>query len=267
MRRLLTRARPSVLTIAVVALLSLAGVATANRAIRNNSINTRDIKDNQVNTRDLRNNSLNTRDVRNNQINTRDVRNGALRGEDVHDGSLSMEDLSPSAVAYAGTAVLFDPRAHDQDSDGNGAVDNPAGTVPGHVCCLPWNQGPSQIDAVSSPSPDPIPNLNAGQQWRSVTLEPGSYVIQSTGYSTESAVATEGVAGRLFLGGRALADGAGYAFFPASSSGLPASSSHTTAIEVGDGSAADRQLVQRVASIEGKAEFGDNMLIWEVTPR
>jgi hypothetical protein len=82
MRRLLTRARPSVLTIAVVALLPLAGVATANRAIRNNSTNTRDIKDNQVNARDPRNNSLNTRDVRNNQINNaRDVRNGALRGE------------------------------------------------------------------------------------------------------------------------------------------------------------------------------------------
>jgi hypothetical protein len=44
-----------------------------------------------------------------------------------------------------------------------------------------------------------------------VTLEPGSYVIQSTGYSTEGAVATEGVASRLFLGGRALADSAGYA--------------------------------------------------------
>ncbi len=267
MRSLLTRARPKVLTISVVALLSLAGIATANRSIRNNTINTRDIKDNQVNSKDVRNGSLTTRDVHDNQINTRDVRNGAIRGIDVHDGSLSLKDLEPSAAAYAGTATLFDPRAHDQDSDGNGAVDNPEGSVPGHVCCLTWAQGPVQIDEVAGASPTPIPSPGAGRYWRSVVLDPGAYVIQTTGYSQEVDASTEGVASRLFLGGHALPDGATYSFFPDSPSGLPVSYTRTTAIEVGKGSPPQRQLVQRVVSIAGRAKLSDNMLIWKVTPR
>ncbi len=235
MRKLLGGARPHVLTIAIVAVLSIAGIAAANRSIRDNTINTRDIKDNQVNSKDVRNGSLTTRDIRDNQVNTRDVRDGALRGSDVHDGSLGLEDLSAAAVDYAGTATLFDPRAHDQDSDGNGAVDDPSGTVPGHVCCLSWAQGPALIDPVTAPSSDPIPSLNDGRGWRSVVLDPGAYVIQSTGYAEKAGEATAGVASRLFLGGKPLSDAGGYAFFPASTSGLPLSVSHTTAIEVGGG--------------------------------
>jgi hypothetical protein len=265
--RCLTRARPNLPTIAVVALLSLAGIATANRAIRDNTINSRDIKDNQVNTRDVRNNSLTTRDVRDNQINTRDLRNGAIRGVDVHDGSLSTADLSPAAAAYAGSAVLFDPRAHDQDSDGNGVPDDPKGTVPGHVCCLTWKQGPVEVDDVVPVSADPLPGAASGRNWRSVTLDPGAYVVQTTGYAREAGAATDGVASRLFLGGHALPDGATYPMYPVSPGGLPVSHSHSTAIEVGEGTPAERKLVQRVTAIEGKAEFSDNMLIWEVTPR
>lgn len=266
MRDLLSRARPSLLTITAVAVISLAGIATANRAIRNNSINTRDIKDNQVNTKDLRNNSLTTRDVHNNQINTRDLRDGAIRGVDVHDGSLGIEELTPSAARYAGTANLFDPRSHDQDSDGNGTVDDPGGTVPGHVCCLTWKQGPIVVTDISASSPDPIPTVTSGDYWRSVILDPGAYVIQTTGSALEVDGSTDGVATRLFLGGHPLPDGASYALYPDTPGGLPVSHTNTTAIEVGAGSPADRQLVQRISSIEGKSRFSDNMLIWEVTP-
>ena len=247
MRTILIRARRNIVAIAAIALLCLAGVATANRAIRDNTINTRDIK--------------------NNQVNTRDLRDGAIRGVDVRDGSLGVNDLSPAVVSYAGTTTLFDPRAHDQDSDGNGAIDDPAGTVAGHVCCLSWKQGPVDVEPVAVAPADPIPGSADGRPWRSVTLDPGSYVLQSTGYALEGSAKTAGVASRLFLGGRQIAD-LGYAFYPATATALPpVSYTHTTTIEVGTGSAGDRLLTQRVASIEGKAAFSDNLLIWEVTPR
>ncbi len=268
MRRLLTGARPHVITIAIVAVISVAGIATANQAIRNNTVNTRDIKDNQVNTRDLRNNSLTTRDIRDNQVNTRDLRDGALRGVDVHDGSLGLEKMSPAAIEYAGTASLLDPRAHDQDSDGNGAVDNPAGSVAGHACCISWSQGPTNVEQSTPSSADPIPNVGSGRQWRSVVLDPGSYVVESSGSAEEGGVATAGIASRLFLGGKPLRDGDGYTSYPAgAAAGLPPTVSRTTVIEVGEGSAVDRQLIQRVTSLEGEARFSDNLLIWEVTPR
>jgi hypothetical protein len=264
---MIKRARASVLPLTAVAVISIASVAGANRGIRDNTINTRDIKDNQVNTKDLRNGSLTTRDVHDNQINTRDIRDDALRGADIHDGSIGLGELTPSAMSYAGTATLFDPRAHDQDSDGNGAVDNPTGTVPGQVCCLTWAQGPTEIAEDVPNSADPIPAVGDGRYWRSVVLEPGAYVLQATGSAQKSAGAATGVATRLFLGGKPLADGGGYAAYPASEGGLPVSTSRTTAFEVGQGSAADRQLVERVVSLDGDATFGDNLLIWEVTPR
>jgi hypothetical protein len=250
--------------IAGAAVLSVAGIATANRAIRDNTINSRDIKNNQVNTRDLRDGSITTRDIRDNQINTRDLRDGALRGADVHDGSLGIEELDPNAVAYAGRSALFDPRSHDQDSDGNGAVDNPEGTVPGHVCCLSWALGPKQIDEVVPPSADPIPTAADGREWRSVTLDPGAYVVQTSGYA-QGPAPSEGVASRLFLGGKPLAGG--YGFRPASSSAMPVTQSQTTAFEVAPGAPGERRLTNRIVSIAGVASFADNLLIWEVTPR
>ena len=99
-----------------------------------------------------------------------------------------------------------------------------------------------------------------------MALDPGGYVIQSTGYAQEGSAASAGVASRLFLGGRPI-PGIGYAFFPAGASALPTSHSHTTAIEVAAGTPAERQLTQRVVSIEGRAMFSDNLLIWEVSPR
>jgi hypothetical protein len=253
--------------LAAVALISLAGVAMANRSIRDNTVNTRDIKDNQVNTRDVRNGSLTTRDIRDNQVNTRDLRDGAIRGVDIHDGSVELEDLGAGALALAGTATLLDPRAHDQDSDGNGVVDNPQGSIPGHVCCLSWQQGPAEVSESVASSANPIPGPGAGRAWRTVTLDPGAYVLQTTGHAEKPAGATGGIASRLFLGGKPLDDAGGYSSYPAAEAGLPVSVSHATAFEVGQGPAADRQLTQRVVSLDAPASFSDNLLIWEVTPR
>lgn len=260
MRRLLTKTRPTVTGIAVVAVLSLVGTATANRMIRDGSINTRDIKDNQVNTRDLRNNSITTRDIRDNQVNTRDLRDGAIRGVDVHDGSLEPRDLEPATAALLGTATLIDPRAHDQDPGSDGGV-------AGHACCISWTTGPAQVSEVASSAANPIPGAGSGQAWRSVVLEPGAYVLQSTAYADKGEAGAEGVATRLFLGGSPLIDGGGYSFVPVSSSGLPEARSTSTAIEVPAGSPAQRQLVERAISLGNSVKLADNFLIWKVTPR
>jgi hypothetical protein len=278
MKKRLAQARPSILGIAAVALLSLVASAMANRAIRDNTINTRDIKDNQVNTRDLRNNSANSRDIRDNQVNTRDIRNGSVSTIDlrdgsvtskaVRDGSLAPGDLSEETVALAQTSTVFDPRRHDQDDNGDGAVDNPAGAVPGHACCLSWSQGPTLVPNVAVSASDPVPSPSSGQDWRSVVLDPGAYVLQTTAYAEQVEAGGEAIATRLFLGGQPVADGAGgYALIPASSSQIPAPSSRSVAIEVPVGTAAQRQLIQRAVSIGAPVRFADNFLILKTTPR
>ena len=250
MRNLFARARPSIVGIALVAVLSIAGIATANRTIRDNTVNTRDIKDNQVNTKDLRNGSITTRDLRDNQVNTRDLRDGAIRGVDVRDGSLELADLSAEANSLAGSAVLFDPRTH-----GTGA------------CCLSWPRGPETIAAAVAASADPLPGASDGQAWRSAVLDPGTYLVQTTGSAAKAGAGAEAAATRLFIGGQPAGDGGGYAFFPVSETGFPVSYSTATAIEVGAGSEDQRRLVQRVVSLGGAASLRDNLLIWRVTPR
>jgi hypothetical protein len=195
MRRLLTVARPSVLAVTIAVVLSLVGSALANRAIRDNTVNTRDIKDNQVNTRDIRNGTITTRDIRDNQVNTRDIRDGSIRGSDVHPGSLGASDLDSSTAALIGTTTLLDPRAHDQDSNGDGTVDNPSGTVAGHACCLSWSQGPTELSDVAGSATEPIPNASSGHTWRDVVLDPGAYVIETTAYAEGAATGAEAASG------------------------------------------------------------------------
>lgn len=250
MRSLLRRARPGIVGIALVAVLSIAGIATANRSIRDNTINTRDIKDNQVNTKDLRNGSITTRDLRDNQVNTRDLRDGSIRGVDVHDGSLELADLSAEAAAVAGSAVLFDPRSHGTGS-----------------CCPSWPRGPEAVEPDVPPSADPIPNTSSGLAWRSAVLDPGTYLVQTTGTASKAAGGAEAAATRLFLGGQPAGDGGGYAFFPVSEAGFPVSQSTATVIEVGNGNDDQRRLEQRAISLGGDASLRDNLLVWRVTPR
>lgn len=250
MKSFLSKARPSVAGIALVAILSIAGIATANKAIRDGSINTRDIKDNQVNTRDLRNGTITTRDVRDNQINTRDLRDGSVRGIDVRDGSIELTDLSPKANALAGSAALFDPRAHGASG-----------------CCLSWARGPETIAETAPAGPDPIPDAGSGLAWRSAVLDPGTYVVQTTGQASKAGPATVAAATRLFLGGQPLGDGGGYLFYPVSEAGFPVSQSSATVIEVGAGSEDQRRLMQRAVSLGDHAGFSDNLLVWSVTPR
>jgi hypothetical protein len=229
MKRLLTRARPSVIGLALIAVLSLAGTAIANRAIRDNTINTRDIKDNQVNTRDLR--------------------DGAIRGVDIHAGSVGISSLAPDVAAEVGTATLFDPRAHRQDDD------------------LSWARGPAAISESVSPSSDPLPGPTSGQAWRDVILDPGTYLVETTGYASEGASGSEGVATRLFLGGKPLAGGVGYGLAPLSSGPLPSPSSSSAVIDVPAGDATARQLVERVVGVGGAATFADDFVVLKVSPR
>lgn len=250
MKSFLSKARPSIAGIALVAILSIAGIATANKTIRDGSINTRDIKDNQVNTRDLRNGTITTRDVRDNQLNTHDVRDGAIRGIDVHDGSIELADLSAEAGSLTGTATLFDPRAH-----GAGG------------CCLSWARGPETVAAAVPGSGDPIPGSGDGQGWRSAVLDPGTYIVQTTGQAAKTGAAAEGAATRLFLGGQPTGDRGGYVFFPVSAGSFPLAQSSSTVIQVSAGTDAQRQLVQRAISLGDPASLEDNLLIWKVTPR
>lgn len=249
MRSFLVRARPSVVGIALVAILSIAGIATANRSIPDNTINTRDIKDNQVNTKDLRNGTITTRDVRDNQINTKDLRDSSIRGIDVRDGSIEPIDLSAEANALAAAGVLLDARAH------------------GGSCCLSWPRGPQAIAAAVPSSADPIPNAGSGEAWRSAVLDPGTYLVQTTGQARKADGDTEAAATRLFLGGQPAGDGGGYVFFPVSESSFPISHTSATVIEVGAGNEDQRRLVQRAISLGGPASLNDNLLVWRVAPR
>jgi hypothetical protein len=249
MRSFLLRARPTVVGITVVAVLSIAGIATANRAIPDNSINTRDIKDNQVNTRDLRNGTITTRDVRDNQINTKDLRDGAIRGVDVHDGAIEPVDLSAETNALLNAGVLFDARAH------------------GGSCCLSWPRGPQAIAAAVPSSADPIPKSGDGEAWRTAVLDPGTYLVQTTGQARKAGNGAEAAATRLFVGGQPAGDGGGYVFFPVSESAYPVSHSSATVIEVGNGNEDQRRLVQRVISLGGPVSLNDNLLVSKVTPR
>lgn len=267
MRRLLTSASPSLAAIVVVALLSIVGSALANRAIRDNTVNTRDIKDNQVNTRDIRNGTITTRDIRDNQVNTRDIRDGSIRGVDVHPGSLGASDLDSSAAALIGTATLLDPRAHDQDSNGDGAVDNPSGTVAGHACCLAWSQGPTELSEVAGPAADPIPSATSGRAWRDVVLDPGAYLVETTAYAEKAGEGAEAAVTRLFLGGVPLGGQSGYDFVPVPAGSFPVSHAEATALEVPSGSPDQRRLVERAGSIGGATKLGDNFMIVKVTPR
>ncbi len=248
MKRLLATIRPSLLALVAIAAISLAGTALANRAIRDNSINTRDIKDNQVNSRDVRNNSLTTRDIRDNQVNTRDLRDGALRGVDVHDGSLGLADLEPGAVAELGRARLFDPRAHGV----------------GGTCCLSWPQGPSEIGEVAASASDPIPNPGSGRAWREIVLDPGAYAIEANAYAQAAAAGSEAAVTRFFLGGHPVGLGGGYSYLPAESGPIPVPHSASIYVEVPNGSADRRRLVERVASLAAAARLADELLIWEV---
>jgi hypothetical protein len=266
MRRLLLAARPSLLAITVAAVLSIVGSALANQAIRDNTINTRDIKDNQVNTRDIRNGTITTRDIRDNQVNTRDIRDGSIRGVDVHPGALDVSDLDSSTAALVGTATLLDPRAHDQDNNGDGAVDNPSGTVAGHACCLSWSQGPTELSEVAASASDPIPSTTSGHAWRDVVLDPGAYVIETTAYAEGVGADAEAAVTRLFLGGTPLGEHGGYDFVPAAG-GFPISYTQTTAFEVSSGSVDQRRLLERATSIGGTTKLGDDFLILRVTPR
>lgn len=250
MKGFFARARSSVAGIALVAVLAIASVATANRSIRDNTINTRDIKDNQVNTRDLRNGSATTRDIRDNQINTRDLRDGAIRGVDVHDGSLGLADLSPEASGLVGSATLFDPRAHGASG-----------------CCLSWARGPEAVVAVTPASGDPIPGPGDGQAWRSAVLDPGTYVVQATAEARKADAGAEAVATRLFLGGKPAGDRDGYLFAPVAQAAYPISASSATVIQVGAGDEAQRRLTQQAVSLGGMATLEDDLLIWRVTPR
>lgn len=250
MKDFFTRTRPTIVGIALVAILSIAGIATANRAIRDNTITTRDIKNNQVNTRDLRDGTITTRDLRDNQVNTRDLRDSAVRGQDVRDGSLELADLSAEASALAGSATLFDPRAHGASG-----------------CCLSWARGPETIAATVAPTDDPLPGPGDGSAWRSAVLDPGTYVVQTTGRAGKVGAAAEAAATRLFLGGRPAGDGGGYVFFPISAAGYPVSQSSATVIQVEPGTEAQRQLVQRAISLGDPASLSDNLLIWRATPR
>lgn len=228
MRRLLGGVRPSMLAVAIVAALALTGTAAANRMIRDNTINTRDIK--------------------NNQVNTRDLRDGAIRGVDVHDGSLGAADLAPQVTAQLGTAALLDPRARNLDDD------------------LAWNLGPRLIGQVASSPSDPIPNTAGGEGWRDAVLDPGTYVIQTTAYAAAGGTGTEGVATRLFLGGAPVGVGGGYNLSPVSAGGLPEARTTATAIQVPQGTPAQRQLIERVISLGAPAQFSDDFLIWKVSP-
>lgn len=250
MGRFIARSRTTIAGLALIAVLSIAGIATANRMIPDGTINTRDIKDNQVNTRDIRNGTITTRDIRDNQVNTRDLRDGAIRGVDVHDGTLELADLSPEVGAIAGTATLFDPRAHGASG-----------------CCLSWARGPETIGGAIPASADPLPNQGSGQAWREAVLDPGTYLLQTTGTARKAAAGSEGIATRIFLGGQPVGDGGGYVFFPVSEGGLPDAESSATVIVVGAGEPARRQLTQRVVSLGGDTSFNDNLLVWKVTPR
>lgn len=250
MRKFLAGSRTTVIGIAVVAVLSVAGIATANRAIRDGTVNTRDIKDNQVNTRDIRNNTVTTRDIRDNQINTRDLRDGAIRGVDVRDGSIELADLSAEAATLAGSATLFDPRAHGASG-----------------CCLSWARGPEEITAVVPASGDPIPDQSSGQAWRSAVLDPGTYLVQTSGTASAVATGAEGAATRLFLAGKPVGEGGSYAFFPVSATALPEQRSSATVVEVGNGDPGQRTLAQRAVSLGASARLADNLLVWRVTPR
>lgn len=247
MRRLFVRARPSVIGLPVIAVLSLVGSAVANQAIRDNSINTRDIRDNQVNTRDLRNGTITTRDIRDNQINTRDLRDGALWGVDIHDGSVDRADLSGEVAAQLGTGNLFDPRAHGQDDNAS------------------WARGPTVISTVvPKATPDPLPSVSSGEGWRDVVLDPGTYVIETTAYASDGSAEAEGIASRLFFAGKPFVDGTGYGLAPASSGPLSAPSSTSTVLEVPAGEPAARQLVERVVALGGASSFRDDFLIARV---
>ncbi|HEY7255060.1 MAG TPA: hypothetical protein VH476_00125 [Solirubrobacterales bacterium] len=253
--------------IAIAAVLSIVGSALANGAIRDNTVNTRDIKDNQVNTRDIRNDTITTRDIRDNQVNTRDIRDGSVRGVDVHPGSLGVSDLNSSTAALVGTATLLDPRAHDQDDNGDGAVDNPSGTVAGHACCLDWSQGPTELSEVAASASDPIPSATSGHGWRDVVLDPGAYVVETTAVAEGAEAGAEAAVTRLFLGGAPVGANRGYHFLPVAAAGFPASSTQTTAFEVPSGSVDQRRLLERATSIGGATKLGDDLLILRVTPR
>lgn len=267
MRRFLMTTKSSLPAIVVAAVLSIVGTALANGAIRNNTINTRDIKDNQVNARDIRNGSITTRDIRDNQVNTRDVRDGSIRGVDVHSGSLDASDLDSASAALLGAATLLDPRAHDQDRNGDGAVDNPSGTVAGHACCLSWSQGPTELSEASGSASDPIPSAGSGRPWRDAVLEPGAYVVETTASAEEAGSGSEAAVTRLFLGGAPVGGQRGYGYVPVAAGGLPASHTQTTAFEVPPGSVDQRRLVERAASLGGPTRLEDDFLVLKVAPR
>ena len=188
--------------------------------------------DNQVNTRDLRNGTITTRDVRDNQLNTKDLRDGAIRGVDVHDGAIEPVDLSAEANALLNAGVLFDARAH------------------GGSCCISWPRGSQAIAAAVPSSADPIPKSTDGEAWRTAILDPGTYLVQTTGQARKA-------------GG----DGGGYVFFPVSESAYPVSHSSATVVEVGNGNEDQRRLVQRAISLGGPVSLNDNLLVRKVTPR
>jgi hypothetical protein len=245
----LNRARPTVLGLAVIAVLSLAGTAFANRSIRDNTINTRDIKDNQVNSRDIRDNSITTRDIRDNQVNTSDVRDGAIRGIDVHDGSIGIADLSSEVVSLAATATLVDPRAQQQSGYAS------------------WAKGPVALTDLAASAADPLPSPSSGQAWRDIVLEPGTYLVLGSAAAGEGASAAEGVATRLFLDGKPLADGTGYTMVPVSTTALATPTTSTTVVSVPPGDASARHLIERVAAVGGVAKLSDDLAVVALTPR
>ncbi len=249
MRRLLSRNRTSLIGIALVAVLALVATATANRMIRDNTINSRDIRDNQVNTRDLRDGSITTRDIRDNQINSRDLRDGSIHGVDIGDGSIEAQDLSAGVASGLATTTLFDPRAHNTGA-----------------CCLDWQLGPTAVGQVAPSASDPLPSTTSGDGWRSAVLEPGAYVVQTTAYVEKGAAEAKGVATRLFLGGNPVGVGGGYSFVPVSGSGLPETRTTSTAIQVPQGTPGQRELTERVISLGAAAKLSDNLLIWKVSP-
>jgi hypothetical protein len=249
-RAFLARTRASLIGLTVIAVLSLVGTAVANRAIRDNTINTRDIKDNQVNSLDVRDGSLTTRDIRDNQVNTRDLRDGAIRGVDIHDGTVGLAKLSPGAASEAAATTLVDPRSHGQDDDAS------------------WALGPAAITEVASSASDPLPTATSGQAWRDIVLDPGAYLVQTSGYASSGGKkGAEGVAARLFFAGKPLADGTGYGLFPVSATQLPTPTSFSTIVLVPAGEASNRHLTERVAAVGEAATFTDDIAITAVNPK
>jgi hypothetical protein len=282
MKRFLARPLPTrAVAIAVVAVLAVGGgTATAAHLItgadvKDGSLGGRDIKAHSLTGRSVKSNSLTGAQIASRSITGTDIRNGSVTGNDIENGSIHLGDLADSAQeVLQGQDGPQGPPGDTGDQGDPGTTlldprDNPA--VDGDVCCVSWPRDAEITDLTSAAGP--LPNAESGRAWRSVVLDPGTYLVTTSfAWSPPNPPATGttryGVS-RFFLGGRPLEDRGGLSFGRvAMGDSYPATQTASTVIEVQDGTDDQRRLVERVAVIgpdpSPPLELSDDLIVSQV---